>query len=115
MHELSIALSIVEVAQEECAQRGGVRLRAVHLRVGALAGILADALRFSYLAACAETPLEGSQLLIEEVPLVVACTACGAQQQLAQLYPLRCPACSSDQVDVMQGKELEVFALEIEE
>lgn len=115
MHELSIALSIVEVAQEECAQRGGARLLAVHLRVGALAGVVADALRFSYTAACAETPLAGSQLVIQEVPLMVHCPACHTQQQLARVYPLRCPACGSDQVEVIQGKELEVIALEVEE
>lgn len=115
MHELSIALSIVEMAQEECAQRGGARLRAIHLRIGPLAGIVADALRFSYLAACAETPLEGSQLLIEEVPLMIHCPVCQTQQQLAWIYPLRCPACGSDQADIVQGKELEVVALEVEE
>jgi hydrogenase nickel incorporation protein HypA/HybF len=115
MHELSIALSIVEMAQQECAQRGGVRLRAVHLRMGPLAGIVPDALRFSYIAACAETSLEGSQLLIEEVPLTVHCPTCHGPHQLARIYPLRCPACGSDQVDIVQGKELEVVALEVEE
>ena len=115
MHELSIALSIVEVAWEECAQRGGARLRAVHLRIGPLAGIVPDALRFSWVAACAETPLEGSQLLIEQVPLKIHCPACQAQHQLGRIYPLRCPACGADQVDIVQGKELEVVALEVEE
>lgn len=115
MHELSIALSIVEMAQEECAQRGGARLRAVHLRIGALTGIVTEALRFSYTAACAETPLEGSQLIIEEVPLTVACHRCHTQHSLLRVYPVRCPACGSDQVDIVHGKELEVVALEVEE
>jgi Zn finger protein HypA/HybF involved in hydrogenase expression len=43
MHELSIAMSIVEIAEEEADQRGGARVSAVHLKLGALAGVVKDA------------------------------------------------------------------------
>jgi len=47
MHELSIAMSIVEMAQEEAAQRG-CQIDAVHLKLGALSGVVKDALLSSY-------------------------------------------------------------------
>lgn len=67
MHELSIALSIVDGVAEEAARHGGGPVRAVHLRLGRLSGIVAEALLFSYDVACEGTPLSGSQLRIEEV------------------------------------------------
>ena len=72
MHELSIAISIVEMAQEEAALHGLAQVHAVHLRLGLLSGVVKQALLSSYEIACEATPLEGSQLLIEEVPVEVA-------------------------------------------
>ncbi|MEZ0335116.1 MAG: hydrogenase maturation nickel metallochaperone HypA, partial [Gemmatimonadales bacterium] len=77
MHELSIALSLVDLAQEEAERLGG-RVCALHLRIGALAGVVPEALLASYEMACAETPLEGSRLVIEDVPVVVYCPECRA-------------------------------------
>jgi len=65
MHELSITMSIVEMALEEQEQRGA-RVNAVHIRVGALAGVVADSLLFSWSIACEGTAIEGSRLVIEE-------------------------------------------------
>ena len=44
-HERSIAMSIVETAREE-AERRGAQATAVHLRAGALSGVVEDALFF---------------------------------------------------------------------
>ena len=65
MHELSIAASIVEIAVEESARQSG-RIVAVHLRLGALAGVAREALLFSWELACLQTPLEGARLEIED-------------------------------------------------
>jgi hydrogenase nickel incorporation protein HypA/HybF len=67
MHELSIALSIVDGVTEEAAQHGGGIVRGVHLRLGRLSGIVAEALLFAYDVACEGTALQGSELRIEEV------------------------------------------------
>ena len=64
MHELSIALSIVEMAEEEAGKRGGARVNAVHLKLGLLAGVVKDALLSSYELACEGTSLAGSRLVI---------------------------------------------------
>ncbi len=75
MHELSIAMSIVELAQEELERRGG-RINAVHLKLGALSGVVKEALLSSYEMACEDTPLQGSRLVFEEIPVVVFCSRC---------------------------------------
>jgi hydrogenase nickel incorporation protein HypA/HybF len=78
MHERSIAMSIVEMAQEEAERRGSVQVQAVHLRFGQLSGVVKEALLASYEMACEETLLAGSKLLIEEIPVEVMCPRCNA-------------------------------------
>lgn len=113
MHELSIAVSIVEAAEEEALQRG-VQVTAVHLKLGALSGVVKDALLSCYEMACEDSPLKGSRLLIEEVPVVVFCPKCQAQRALSSIQYFCCAECGAFTSEVVQGKELEVFALEVQ-
>ncbi|NDQ57038.1 MAG: hydrogenase maturation nickel metallochaperone HypA [Acidipila sp.] len=115
MHELSIAMSIVEMAQEEAERRGGVQVQIVHLRLGRLSGVVKEALLSSYEMACASTLLEGSQLMIEEVPVEVFCPRCEAPRLVRSIQWFRCPECDTPTSTVIRGKELEVVALEIKE
>jgi len=114
MHELSIAMSIVDAALEE-SQRRRVQVTAVHLRLGALSGVVKDALLFSYEVACQDTALEGTRLIVEDVPVVVYCPQCNDRRTLQSVQSFTCPECGVPTMDVRQGKELEVFALEVQE
>ena len=115
MHELSIAMSMVQMAAEEAARRGGVQVCAIHLKLGPLSGVVREALLFSYEVACEGTPLEGSRLVIEDVPVVVFCPDCAEERTLASVQRFFCPACDAPTPQVLRGKELEVVALEIEQ
>jgi hydrogenase nickel incorporation protein HypA/HybF len=115
MHELSIAMSIVEMAQEEAERRGGVQVTAVHLKLGALSGVVKEALLSSYEMACDDTPLKGSHLVVEEVPVVVFCPSCRLQRPLSSVQLFCCAECGTPTSEIVQGKEIEVVALEIEE
>jgi hydrogenase nickel incorporation protein HypA/HybF len=66
MHELSIAMNIVEIAEEELLRHGGERVRVVYLQMGPLAGVAKEALLFSFRIACQGTAAEGSSLVIED-------------------------------------------------
>src|SRR5277367_255797 len=115
MHELSIAMSIVEMAEEESASRGNAQVLSVHLRLGLLSGVVKEALLSSYEMACFQTSLEGSQLLIEEVPVEVFCPECNGPRLVASIQWFCCPECGTPTPQVLHGKELEVIALEIKE
>lgn len=114
MHELSIALSIVEMATREAQLRGGARVTALHLKLGPLSGVFEDALLFSYDIACQGTAIEGSQLVIENVPVVIHCSRCEAERTLQSLQRFCCPVCEMPSSKVLQGRELEIVAMEIE-
>ncbi len=113
MHELSIAMSIVEMAEEE-AQTRSVRVSAVHLKLGMLSGVVKDVLLSSYGIACDGTALEGSRLIIEEVPVEVFCQTCNANRKITSIQWFICPECGATTPTVVHGKELEVTALEIQ-
>lgn len=115
MHELSIALSIVELASNEAKERGNVRVSAVHLKLGQLAGVVKDSLLFSYDLACDGTALEGSRLVIEEIAPVGYCPTCNAERALDSVQHFCCSICGSLTPELVRGKELEVIALEINE
>jgi hydrogenase nickel incorporation protein HypA/HybF len=113
MHELSIAMSIVDMAEEESARLGGGQITAVHLKVGALAGVVKVALLSSYDLACENTVLAGSTLFIEDVPIVVHCPRCDARRQVQSIQCFRCAECGEPTADVLEGRELLVTGLEI--
>ncbi|MGI8745568.1 MAG: hydrogenase maturation nickel metallochaperone HypA [Bryobacteraceae bacterium] len=115
MHELSIALSILEGVAEEVDRRGGPHVYAVHLRLGPLSGVVKEALTFSFDVACEDTPFAGSRLMIEDVPVVVFCSACQAERNLDSIQHFRCPVCGSPAPDVIRGRELEIVGLEIDQ
>ena len=112
MHELSIALSIVEMAEEE-ANRRAVQITAVHLKLGALSGVVKEALLSCYEMACEGTRLQGSQLLVQDIPVVIYCSACRAERPLSSIQLFCCPDCGLPCSEIRQGKELEVVALEV--
>lgn len=106
-------MSIVDIAAETAEKNGGGRVEALYLKLGALSGVVKDALIFSWELACADTPLEGSRLVIEEVPVVVRCQICEADKKLDFINKFICPVCNEATPKIVQGKELEITELEI--
>ena len=113
MHELSIALSIVEGVEEEAARCGATGVSSVHLRLGMLAGVVKEALLFAYEQACEGTLLEGSRLLIEDVPVLIECPACKEPRSPHSLWRLECERCDTPAAGIAQGKDLQIFAMEV--
>ncbi len=112
MHEMSIALAMIDQITEEAEKHGGGSVEIVHLRVGVLSGVDVQALRFAYELACEGTHLEGSRLEIERIPLIAHCPEC-AVTHTPDLQEILCPRCITPAQTILQGRELEVRALEI--
>jgi hydrogenase nickel incorporation protein HypA/HybF len=113
MHELSIALSIVEGAEEEAARCGAAGVRSVHLRLGMLSGVVKEALLFGYEQASQGTLLEGSHLVIEDVPVLIQCPACNEPRSPRSLWQLECSMCDAPATGVVQGRDMQIFAMEV--
>ena len=115
MHELSIAVNLVEIADQAASNAGLTHVTIVHLRLGQLSGVVADALLFGYDITTQGTRLEGSRLEIQELPVIVFCSLCQADYPLPDIQLVRCPACGDSAVFVTAGKEIELVSIEGEE
>lgn len=115
MHELSIAMRILDITADEARRRGGAAVAAVHLRLGPLSGVVAAALQSAYDLAREGSATSRARLVIEEVPVIIFCDACRSEQRIPSIQEFRCPVCGTLTAEVVRGRELEIVALEIEE
>ena len=113
MHELSIALDLVEICAAEAARLGNVRIDAVHVRIGRLSGVVSEALLFSFDVATAGTVIDGARLEIETEPVVVWCAGCQDHRELSDLQHRRCPVCKQLCPQIISGDALQLIALSV--
>jgi len=112
MHELSVAMSILELAEAESARHNHAKVEAVHIRLGKLAGVMKDALLGAFeLAREQSASCRTCRLIIEDVPIIVFCQACQAQREVVN--EMRCIACGELCGELRQGREMEITAMEI--
>jgi len=114
MHELSIAMALLEVAGEEAQRHGSARVVAIHARVGPLSGVMAEALTGAYELAREGTAFEGCRLVVEQTDITGKCTTCDAVRGVVAAQDLRCAACGEVIREILTGRELELTAMEVE-
>lgn len=112
MHELSIALSMIDEIEDQAERHGGGVIEAVYVRLGVLSGVDPQALRFAYELACEGTPLARSRLEIESVALLVYCPGCSTTHT-PDIQHLVCPRCLTPEQKILEGREIEIRALEL--
>lgn len=115
MHELSIASNVVDLATRHASEHGGARVTAVILRIGSLACVHEDALRFSFELVREGTPLEEAELRIVNVPVKVWCATCQAERELPGIQRFVCPLCETPTADIRAGRELDLESIELVE
>ncbi len=115
MHELALMEALRELAEEQAARHGGGRISAIRLRVGSLAGVELEALELAFAVVMGREAPPGMapvQLQIEPVPARCYCRCC-AGDFLARDGCCECPVCGSISRDLLQGRELELVALDL--
>jgi hydrogenase nickel incorporation protein HypA/HybF len=113
MHELSIAVSMIDQIIQESESRGGLDVEVVHLKLGIFSGVDKDALLFSYELACEGTQLQGSRLSVQIVPLVIYCPICQQNRTPPSIYQVCCPECQTVAQGIVSGREIEIASLEV--
>jgi len=115
MHELSVALRIVEsLEQELIGEEEGLEVLEVAIQVGTLTGLVPEALFYSWGFATEDSLLRGSKLDIQVVDAEGFCPACRKQRTLSNLQSMRCPVCRTSIEQITGGNELEILTVEIQ-
>ncbi len=113
MHEMGIAIQIVEIATASIpAELKNVLVERVNLKVGKLAAVVPESLRFCFQIAAQDTLLRNAELNIEEIQVVVRCKECRAQDTISDPV-FRCQHCNSSFVEIISGRELDITSIEI--
>jgi len=113
MHEMGIALQIVEIASASLpAEMEGVKVEKVNLKIGKLAAVVPASLRFCFEVVTQNTPFAGSTLVIREVPVVVKCRSCHSEWTVTG-PDFTCKTCQNGEVDILSGREIEIISLEV--
>lgn len=110
MHELSIAMSIVEIAEENIKQANLSKVTEIELDVGELSGVVYEALEFAMVEAVKDTVLQNAVRKINRIPGKAKCNDCGCEFEAEDIYT-PCPKCASFDSEVINGKELKVKSL----
>lgn len=113
MHELSIAMSILDVVEQEAVRKGYTQIAVVHLHLGPLSGVVKEALLSAFILAREGTALAACELKIEQTPLMAFCPVCGVNQTIPSVQYLCCPVCDTPTPEVVGGRELDVVAMEL--
>jgi hydrogenase nickel incorporation protein HypA/HybF len=118
MHELSIAMNILDIAAIEAGRHEGTvtgaTVTAIHLKLGPLSGVVKDALLSAWDIARRRSPLAEAELIVEETTVVGYCPACDSERSIVSLQEFRCSQCGASITKVLGGRELEITALEID-
>lgn len=112
MHELSIVMGILKIAEIEAEKAGAKRIDLIELEIGSLAGVEQDALDFVWPGAVKDTILENAKRKIFLIEGKGQCMECDTIFPLNHVYD-PCPNCQNYLKGILQGKELRVKALEV--
>jgi hydrogenase nickel incorporation protein HypA/HybF len=114
MHELSIVSSVLDQLDELQKQHEGKQFTKVGLRVGELAGLDADCLRFGFECVVKDTHWEHLVLEIEKVERRQRCPQC-SEEFRAENWATACPKCGEAGTITIAGEELQIAYVEVEE
>lgn len=113
MHELSLACSLIEEAEEVLETEHAERVIRLTVGIGQFAGIETDAFEFAFPVAAEGTKLGKAAMTIEEIPAEVHCRSCGKKSN--PVFPrCACAHCDSDDIEMLHGRELVIKSMEIE-
>jgi hydrogenase nickel incorporation protein HypA/HybF len=110
MHELSLSQAIVETATRHA---GACRVVLISVTIGALRQVVPGSLTFCFEIVARGTVCEGAVLEARLLAARMRC-ACGEEWEL-QEPSFRCPACGGGQTSILDGDQLSVDSIEVEE
>lgn len=113
MHELSIAMEIVKMAENESRKAGSSKITEVHLEIGELAGVDLEALLFSLEMARQRSMLKEAFIKVDKIQGRAICLKCKSEFDTVDLHPA-CPECNDRSSQLIAGTELRIIDLLVE-
>ena len=113
MHEMSIAVNILDIVNLELAKNNASRLKSIKLKIGAMAAVEPESLIFCFDAITDGTNIAGVKLNIEEIPVRGRCKSCLREFELDRYFSTPCPDCGKASSELISGRELDIISMEV--
>ena len=115
MHEMGIAMQVVEIAAASIPEHlKNSRVQGVYLKIGKLSSVVPDSLRFCFDIVSKDSAIAGATLYIEEIPVTARCKSCDNHWTITG-PAFSCTRCSSGKIELISGQELNISSIEIED
>lgn len=111
MHELRIAEDLSAIVLGE-AKRGKLStVLKVNISFGQMVQIVPDIFKFAFAEIVRGTIAQDAEVNIETIPVKMKCMSCGNDFILSE-NKFACTVCNSDDLEIIQGKELFIKSIE---
>lgn len=110
MHELSIVMGIIKIAEDHAVAAHATIIDEIELDIGTMSGIDMDSMDFAWIQAVKDTMLQNSTRKINRIKAKARCLDCETEFDILNYYDA-CPACGEHLIDIIQGKALKVKSL----
>jgi hydrogenase nickel incorporation protein HypA/HybF len=114
MHEMSVTESILRITLEHAQKANARSVTAIHIRMGELASMVDDSIRFYWEIIAKDTPAEKAALTFARIPARVHCATCLHDFDWRRKDDFACPKCGGQDLRIQGGDELQVESIEVE-
>ncbi|MBU1633547.1 hydrogenase maturation nickel metallochaperone HypA [bacterium] len=116
MHELQIAQNIITIVNDELSKSGNKNaVDTVYFIAGRMRAIIPETLQFSFdVQKKSHKQLKNSKLSIKEINIAIKCKDCEHQQTISEPV-FHCNKCLSTNIEIINGNELYVDSIELNE
>ena len=112
MHELALIEALCCLASETAAEQGATRIHRLQVRIGDRSGVDPAALQQAFAIVAVHPPWNTTSLQLELVATRCFCPHC--KQDFTPLDVIHlCPQCGALSRQPLQGRELELVAMEV--
>ncbi len=113
MHEMSIALNVIDIAEEQARQAGAQTINVIELEIGTMAGVITESLEFCFSSACKGTMAENARLKLIEITGQARCEHCGHVFEARNMVE-QCPECGKYVMQIEGGRNLKIRAINVD-
>lgn len=113
MHELSIALNIVEIVTNKALENNAMNVNEIEIEIGDVSGVVHEALETAMQSAVKDTIMENAKIHVHKIKAESKCNIC--ETIFAPLDIISpCPKCQSFDIKIVKGTEISVRSITID-
>lgn len=112
MHELSIAINIIEIITAEAQSVNASAVSKIELEIGTWSGVEPDAIQMAMEEVIAGTTASKAAIDYRWIKARAACEECCNEFEPEDIFKI-CPYCNSLNTHLLTGKELNIKSIEV--